>query len=143
MSSANTGDTVKVHYTGTLDDGTVFDSSKDGSPLEFTIGKGQILKGFEQGVIGMAVGESANVHIPADEGYGPRREELVAKVPMEQIPPDLTPEIGMKLQAQTSDGHPMIITVTEIGEDEITIDGNHELADSNLNFDIELVEIVS
>jgi len=143
MSSAKMGDTVKVHYTGTLDDGTVFDSSKDGSPLEFTIGKGQILKGFEQGVIDLAVGKSTNVHIPAAEGYGLRREELVTKVPMEQLPEDLKPEIGMKLQAQTSDGHPMIITVTEIGDNEITIDGNHELADNNLNFDIELVEIVS
>ncbi len=143
MSSAKTGDTVKVHYTGTLDDGTVFDTSKDGSPLEFTIGKGQLLQGFEQGVIGLSEGESKNIKIPADEGYGTHRQELVAQVPKEQLPDDLTPEVGMKLQAQTADGHPMIITVTDIGDNEITIDGNHELADNDLNFDIELVEIVS
>ena len=142
MFIAKNGDKVKVHYTGKLEDGNIFDSSAGRDPLEFVIGENQVLKKFEETVEGLSVGESANVHIPSAEAYGVRHEELVAKVPKANLPANLTPEIGMKLQTQSPDGSVMVVKITEIGESEVTIDANHELADKNLNFEIELVEIV-
>ncbi len=143
MNKANDGNKVKVHYSGTLDDGTIFDSSVDRDPLEFTLGQGQLLKKFEKGVIGLAVGESIKVNIPAAEGYGLHNEKLVAQVPLTHLPADMNPEKGMKLQTQTTDGQPMTVTVVGIDEKNITVDANHELAGKDLNFDIELIEIVS
>lgn len=142
MSNAKTGDKVKVHYTGKLDDGNIFDSSEGREPLEFTVGQNQVLPKFEESVDGLAVGESVSVHIPAAEAYGVRQDNLVVKVPKGNLPENLAPEIGMKLQTQTPEGGVMVVKIAEIGEEDITIDANHELADKDLHFDIKLVEIV-
>lgn len=142
MSQAKSGDTVKIHYTGTLEDGTQFDSSKDRDPLQFEVGSGQVIPGFDKAVEGMAVGEEKSVTIASDEAYGPRREQMVQEVPKTALPPDLEPEEGMALQAQGQDGQPINLTVTEIGDDTITVDANHPLAGKDLKFDIELVAIV-
>lgn len=141
MQKAQNGDKVKVHYTGKLDNGEVFDSSEGRNPLEFTIGENQVLKKFESSVEGLEIGESTKVSIPAEEAYGKRQEHLVVKVPKEKLPENITPEIGMKLQSQSPDGQVMVIKILELGENDITIDANHELADEDLHFDIELVSI--
>jgi peptidylprolyl isomerase len=142
MDCAKNGDKVKVHYTGKLEDGKIFDSSEGRDPLEFTIGQQQVLKKFEDSVDGLGIGESVNVHIPASEAYGIRQDNLVVKVPKVNLPESLEPEIGMKLQTQTPDGEVMVVRIVEIGEDNITIDANHELADKDLQFEIKLVEII-
>lgn len=141
MSQAKSGDTVKIHYTGTLEDGTQFDSSKDRDPLEFELGSGQVIPGFEKAVDGMSVGEEKSVTITSDEAYGPRREQMVQELPKTALPPDLEPETGMELQAQGQDGQPIHLTVTEVGDETITVDANHPLAGKDLQFDIELVAI--
>ena len=140
--NAKIGDKVKVHYTGKFDDGNVFDSSEGKDPLEFTIGQQQVLKKFEDSVDGLAIGETVNLHIPASDAYGVRQDNLVVQVPKNNLPENLVPEIGMKLQTQTSEGDVMVVRIAEIGEDEITIDANHELADKDLQFEIKLVEII-
>jgi peptidylprolyl isomerase len=142
MNQASSGDTVRVHYTGTLDDGTEFDSSRGREPLEFTIGGGQVISGFDQAVDGMSIGDSQSIRIPAEEAYGPRHEQLVQEVPNSALPEDLTPELGMQLQARGQDGNAMALTVTAVGEESITVDGNHSLAGEALTFELELVEIV-
>ena len=141
MSNAKNGDKVRVHYTGKLESGEVFDSSEGRNPLEFTLGENQVLKKFEETVEGLKIGESANIFIPAEEAYGIRHDHLVVKVPKENLPETIEPEVGMKLQTETAEG-PMVVQITEIGDSEVTIDANHELADKNLNFDIKLVEIL-
>jgi peptidylprolyl isomerase len=141
MSQAKSGDTVKIHYTGTLDDGNQFDSSAGREPLEFTVGSGQVIPGFDKAVEGMAVGDSKTVNIPAEDAYGPRHDQLVQEVPRSALPDDLEPEIGMGLQAQGPDGQFMDLTITALSEEAITVDGNHPLAGQALNFDLELVEI--
>lgn len=140
---AKNGDTVKVHYTGRLEDGTVFDTSIGSEPLEFTLGQSQLIPGFEQAVIGMQVGESKTVTIPADEAYGPRRDDMVLEVDKDELPDDLEPEVGMYLQMNQGDGGMVVVTITEVSETTITIDANHPLAGQDLTFDIELVEIVA
>lgn len=141
MSQAKSGDTVKIHYTGTLEDGTQFDSSKGRDPLEFQLGSGQVIAGFDKAVEGMAVGEEKSVTIPSDEAYGPRHEQMVQEVPKSALPDNLEPAEGMALQAQGQDGQPINLTVTAVGDDSITVDANHPLAGKSLNFDIELVAI--
>ncbi len=141
MSQAKSGDTVKIHYTGTLDDGEQFDSSAGREPLEFTLGSGQVIPGFDNAVDGMAVGETKTVNIPAEDAYGPRHEQLIQEVPKNALPDDLEPEVGMGLQAQGPDGQFMDLTVTDVAEESVTVDGNHPLAGQALNFDLELVEI--
>ena len=141
MSRAKNGDTVKIHYTGTLDDGTEFDSSAGRDPLEFQLGGGQVIPGFDNAVEGMTVGDSKNVRIEPDEAYGQRHEQLVQDVQRSALPDDLTPEVGMALQSQSPDGRVMMLTVTAVAEDTITVDGNHPLAGQSLSFDIELVAI--
>ena len=140
MSQAKSGDTVKIHYTGTLDDGTQFDSSSGREPLEFTLGSGQVIPGFEQAVEGMAVGDSKSVNIPPEEAYGPRHEQMIQEVPKTALPEDLDPVEGMALQAQGGDGKVINLTVTAVQDESITVDGNHPLAGKALNFDIELVD---
>lgn len=150
MAQAKEGDRVKVHYTGRLDDGTVFDSSECSDeecghghgPFEFTIGAGQVIPGFDAGVKGLAVGESKTVHIPADEAYGDRMEEMVAVVPRTELPPEMNPELGQQLEVTQQDGQIFNVTVTEVTDESITIDANHPLAGQALNFDIKLVEIL-
>jgi FKBP-type peptidyl-prolyl cis-trans isomerase 2 len=134
-------DVVQVHYTGRLLDGTVFDTSIGGEPMEFTVGSGQLIPGFEQAVIGMQVGELKTVTIPVDEAYGERRDDMILEVDRSELPDDLVPEVGMQLQMYQSDGAVLIVTITEVTETTITIDANHALAGKDLIFDIELVAI--
>ena len=142
MAQVQTGDTVRIHYTGKLDDGRVFDSSLEQEPLEFTIGQNQVIPGFEQAVIGMSPGESANISIPADQAYGERREELVLEIERSEFPDDLKLEINQQLQLNEPNGEELIVTVTEIFDSSVTLDANHPLAGHDLNFDLQLVEIL-
>jgi peptidylprolyl isomerase len=142
MSAAKSGDTVRIHYTGTLEDGTQFDSSEGRDPLQFAVGSGQVIPGFENAVEGMAVGDKKSVTIQPEQAYGQRHDQLVQEVPKEQLPDGLTPAVGMELQAKDQSGQVMRLSVTAIGDESITVDGNHPLAGETLNFDIELVEIV-
>lgn len=142
MAQAKHGDTVKVHYTGKLDDGTVFDTSVDRDPLQFTIGEGQIIPSFEQAVLGMNPGESKTIKIPTDEAYGTHREEMVMVVDRNQLPADLNPEVGQQLQSRQPGGRTIVVTVTDVSESSVTVDANHPLAGKDLNFDIQLIEIV-
>jgi peptidylprolyl isomerase len=141
MSQVKSGDTVKVHYTGKLEDGTQFDSSAGGDPLEFEVGSGQVISGFDKAVEGMSVGDSCSVDIQPEEAYGPRQDQMVQEVPKSALPDDLNPKEGMALQARGQDGQVINLTVTSVEDDSITVDGNHPLAGKTLNFDIELVEI--
>ncbi len=142
MAQAKSGDTVRIHYTGTLDDGTQFDSSAGNDPLEFALGSGQVIAGFDNAVDGMAVGESKSVTIPPEEAYGERHEQLVQQVPKTALPDEIEPAVGMQLQSRSPEGHVMNLLVTEMDEQTITVDGNHPLAGQALTFAIELVEIV-
>jgi peptidylprolyl isomerase len=142
MATAKSGDTVRIHYTGTLDDGTQFDSSSGREPLEFSLGGGQVIPGFDSAVDGMTVGESKKVTIAPDDAYGQRHEQLVQEVPRDVLPDDMSPAVGMQLQSQSPDGQVMNLTVTEVLEETITVDANHPLAGQALTFAIELVEIV-
>lgn len=141
MTQAKNGDTVAIHYTGTLADGTVFDSSEGRDPLSFTIGGGQVIAGFEEAVMGMVRSEKKNVTIPVDKAYGPRREELVINIPRSQVPPEISPEIGQRLQMQGPNNMPLIVTVTEVTDEHVVLDANPPLAGKDLNFAIELVDI--
>lgn len=141
MVPAKDGDTVRIHYTGKLQDGTVFDSSAGREPLSFTIGSGQVIPGFEEAVIGMAENETKNVTIPVDRAYGPRNEELLINVPRNQVPPDIHPEKGQRLQIQGPGNQPVLVVVTEVTDEYIVLDANPPLAGEDLIFDIELVEI--
>lgn len=140
MSQAKSGDTVKIHYTGTLEDGTQFDSSEGREPLEFAIGSGQVIPGFDNAVDGMAVGDNKTVTIPPGEAYGERHEQLIQEVPKTALPEDMKPEVGMQLQSQSPDGQVMNLTVTDVADESITVDANHPLAGQALTFAIELVE---
>ncbi|RME11500.1 MAG: peptidylprolyl isomerase [Ardenticatenia bacterium] len=142
MSKVQKGDTVRVHYTGKLDDGTVFDSSEGREPLEFTVGAEQVIPGFEQAVEGMEEGETRSVTIPANEAYGEHREDLVVVIPRNQLPPDIEPEIGMQLQVREPTGQSFVVTVTAFDDETVTLDANHPLAGKDLTFDIEVVEII-
>ena len=141
MSQAKHGDTVKIHYTGTLDDGTQFDSSADREPLEFELGSGGVIPGFDKAVEGMSIGDSKSVRIEADDAYGQRHDQLVQEVPRDSLPQDLTPEVGMALQSSSPDGQVALFTVIAVGNETFTVDGNHPLAGQALSFDIELVAI--
>ena len=141
MSEAKSGDTVKIHYTGTLDDGTQFDSSAGREPLEFELGGGQVIPGFDKAVEGMMVGDSKKVRIDPEDAYGQRHEQLVHEVPRSALPDDLTPEVGMALQANGPEGQIMQFVLVAVAADTVTLDANHPLAGQALSFDIELVEI--
>lgn len=141
MAQAQHGDTVKVHYTGKLDDGTVFDSSVDREPLEFTIGEGSIIPGFEQAVVGMAKGESKTEVIPTENAYGPYVEEMVVTIDRQQMPAEIEPEVGQQLHIQQPDGQLVPVMVTDVSNSTVTLDANHPLAGEDLTFDIQLVEI--
>lgn len=141
MSQAKTGDSVKIHYTGKLENGTEFDSSSGRDPLEFKLGEGTIIPGLEQAIVGMDAGESKSVSIAPEQAYGERHEQLVQEVPKSALPEEIEPSVGMQLQSKTPDGQMMPLTVTAVTEEAITVDGNHPLAGQKLEFDIELVEI--
>lgn len=142
MTQAKSGDTVRIHYTGTLADGTQFDSSAGRDPLEFALGGGQVIPGFDSAVDGMSVGESKTVTIEPDQAYGERHDQLVQSVPRSALPDDMEPAVGMHLQSQSPEGQIMDLVVIEVDDETITVDANHPLSGHALTFDIELVEIV-
>jgi peptidylprolyl isomerase len=142
MSKAVIGDTVKVHYTGRLDDESVFDSSREREPLQFTIGAGQVIPGFEEAVVGLGPGESANTRIEPENAYGPRLDELRITVPRDNLPGDFAVSEGDHLQMRTQEGQVVRVQVLTVAEDAIVVDANHPLAGKPLSFEIELVEIV-
>lgn len=141
MAQAKYGDTVMVHYEGKLSDGTVFDASTGGDPLQFTIGEGEIIPGFEEAVVGMSIGESKTAEIPADQAYGPHQSQLVVNVERNQLPADFDLEVGQQLQIQQAPGQVIPVIVTDLSDDQVTLDANHPLAGKDLVFDIQLVEI--
>lgn len=134
------GEKVKVHYKGTLPDGTVFDDSRQREPLEFTIGENQIIPGFEEAVQEMEVGETKDVYVPADQAYGQRREDLIGSIKRERLPEDITPEVGQMLRVGQEEGQSLTVQVVEVSDQDVTLDGNHPLAGQDLNFEIELLE---
>lgn len=141
MTQAKAGDTVKLHYTGTLADGSTFDSSAGRDPLEFTVGSGQIIPGLDVAIPGMVVGDKKTVVIAPEEAYGPRHAEGIQAVPREQFPDDIPLEVGTALQVQTPTGQQMAVTITGVSDDEIVLDANHPLAGETLTFDIEMIAI--
>lgn len=142
MSEVKTGDTVRIHYTGTLEDGSVFDSSRDREPLEFTVGSGQIIPGLDQAMPGMQVGEEKTVAIPCEQAYGPHDPNGRQAIPRDQIPEHIPLEVGTPLQMQLPDGRQMAVTVADVSDSEVVLDANHPLAGKTLTFDVEMVEIV-
>ena len=141
MNKVKKGDHVKVHYTGKLVSGEQFDSSKGKEPLAFTVGAGQMIKGFDEAIPGMVVGEKKTINITPENAYGQKNNEAIIEFPKSNIPEDMKLEPGMKLQLQNEEGHPIPVVVTEVKEDVVVLDANHELAGKELIFDIELVEI--
>ncbi|MFV0438648.1 MAG: peptidylprolyl isomerase [Desulfopila sp.] len=141
MTEAKRGDTVKVHYRGTLADGTLFDSSEGREPLQFTIGGGQVIVGFEEAVAGMTVGERKTVVIPCDKAYGQLQDDLVMTVPRDQVPADLNVEVGTRLEVGGTNGEVLRVTVIEVNEQNVVLDANPPLAGRDLNFDLELVAV--
>ncbi len=141
MAQAKKGDNVQIHYTGTLDNGTQFDSSEGREPLAFELGSGQVISGFDSAVAGMEVDETKTVKIPAAEAYGDVREELVIKVPKSDFPEHIKPEVDQQLQLMGPNNQPIRVKVTEVGEGDVTLDANHELAGEDLTFEIKLVAI--
>lgn len=143
MSKVKDGDTVKVHYTGKLtDDGTVFDSSEEREPIEFTLGEGQLIPGFEEAVIGMEEGDDTTVEIDSENAYGERREDLELEVAKDDLPDNVDPQAGMQLQMQQQeDGRAIPVQITAVEDDYVQLDANHPLAGKDLTFDIELVEL--
>lgn len=143
MQQAKKGDKVKVHYHGRLTSGETFDKSEGRDPLEFEVGGGMVIKGFDEGVSGMAVGEKKTITIPFDEAYGPRNPEMLIEVPKERFPQDLELEVGMPLGMSDGQGQQMQVIVAEIRPEVVLLDANHPLAGHDLVFDLELVEIVN
>jgi len=141
MPRAKNGDTVTVHYTGKLEDGTVFDSSVSRDPLQFTLGEDVLIPGFEQAVLGMSPGESKTAEVSADQAYGPHREEMVVEIDRQEFPPHFQPEVGQQLQIPQSEGRVTRLLVTSVSEQKVTLDANHPLAGRDLTFDIHLLEI--
>jgi len=142
VAQAKSGDIVRVHYTGRLNDGMVFDSSAEREPLELTIGENRFITAFEQAVIGMEPGEAKTIEIPTAEAFGPHREEMVNTIEKSKFPPDLEPKVGQLLNATRPDGQTTVVTVINVTESGITLDANHILAGKDLAFEIELVEIL-
>lgn len=144
MSKVKDGDTVKVHYTGTLtEEGTVFDSSQDREPLEFTLGEGKLIPGFEKAVVGMEEGDETTVEIESGDAYGQRREDLELEVAKSDLPDKIDPEVGMQLQMQQQEnGQAIPVQITAVEDELVKLDANHPLAGKDLTFDIELIEIV-
>ena len=143
MAPANHGDTVNVHYTGKLEDDTIFDSSRHRAPLQFTVGQEQVLPDFEKCVIGMNSGETRVIEIAAKEAYGLHRDDLVIEAARDQFPEDLELEVGMQLQMEEDDGLITVVTVHELSDSNVTLDANHPLAGKDLTFEITLIDIES
>jgi FKBP-type peptidyl-prolyl cis-trans isomerase 2 len=141
MSQVKSGDTVKMHYTGKLENGEVFDSSRERDPLEFTIGSGKVMPGIEKGIIGMEIGDTRTIEIPPEDALGPRREDLVVEMKKSDFPEDMSFKIGQMMQMQRKDGDSLVVTIRDINGDNVTLDANHPLAGRTLVFDVELLEI--
>jgi peptidylprolyl isomerase len=144
LSKVKDGDTVKVHYTGTLtDDGTVFDSSREREPLEFTLGEGQLIPGFEKAVIGLEEGDETTVELDSEDAYGQRREDLELEVSKSDLPENIDPQVGMQLQMQQQEnGQAIPVQITAVEDEFVQLDANHPLAGKDLTFEIELLELV-
>ena len=143
MQQVKNGDKVKVHYHGRFTDGTTFDSSEGREPLEFIVGEGNVIKGFDEGVMGMSIGDKKTVSIQAGDAYGDKNEDMFVEFPKEQFPPDMNPEVGMQLNMTNGNGQVILVTIVEVKEDSVILDANHPLAGRDLVFDIELVSIVN
>jgi peptidylprolyl isomerase len=141
MAQAEQGSQVKVHYTATMTDQTPVDSSRERDPMEFTVGNGEIIEGFDEAVKGMQEGETKQVTITSDKAYGERNDEAIMSVPRNKLPEDLTPEEGMQLEASQEDGGKQLLVITEVKDEDIVVDANHPLAGKDLIFDIELLEV--
>lgn len=141
MQQAKSGDTVKVHYQGRLTDGSTFDSSEGRDPLEFKVGNGDVIKGFDDGVTGMSVGDKRTVHIPANDAYGQKDDTRVVEFPRSNFPAELNPEVGMQLNMTNGAGQVIPVVIQEVGQEVVKLDANHPLAGEDLIFDIELVDI--
>jgi len=141
MQAVKSGDTVKVHYHGRLTDGTTFDSSAGRDPLEFQVGGGMVIAGFDSGVMGMQAGEKKTIQIAVDDAYGPSDPQRIVEFPISEFPEEMKPEIGMQLNMTSSDGDVIPVVITEVGAETVTLDANHPLAGKDLVFEIELVEI--
>ncbi|BCA80624.1 peptidylprolyl isomerase [Desulfuromonas sp. AOP6] len=142
MAAAKSGDSIKVHYAGRLEDGTAFDSSKGGEPLSLTLGQGEVIPGFDEAIVGMQVGESKTITIGAEQAYGPRIDELVIELARKDLPGDLELTLGRQLEVTQEEGEPFVVEVTDLTDVTVTLDANHPLAGKELTFDIELVEIL-
>lgn len=142
MAQAKAGDKVRVHYKGQLSDGTIFDSSLEREPIEFILGQDTVIPGFEDAVIGMEAGESKDVSIPPEEGFGEYSEDLVVNIEKTILPPEINPELGMQLEVSSEEETPRVFTIADIAEDSITLDGNHPLAGKEIAFKITLLEIL-
>ena len=141
MTQVKVGDTVRIHYTGTLNDGSTFDSSEGRDPLQFEVGSGQIIPGLDKELPGMTVGDKKTVNIPAAEAYGEKNPQMQQAIPREQIPANIPLELGMRLQMQTPEGQVIPVTVASVDEQTVTLDANHPLAGKDLTFDFEVVSI--
>ncbi len=141
MQQVKSGDTVRVHYHGKLTDGTTFDSSEGREPLEFEVGSGNVIAGFDSGVKGMTVGEKKTVNIPVDEAYGQKQDDLLMEFPLDRFPADMKPEVGMQLNMSNGSGQNFPVVISEVRENSVILDANHPLAGEDLTFDLELVEI--
>lgn len=142
MATVREGSTVRIHYTGKLEDGTVFDSSENSSPLEFTVGEGELVPGLEQGVIGMKQGEAKPIVVPCELGYGPHTAERVFEMDSKKLPDGFNPEIGQQLQMYRADGMPIAVTIVGISEGKVKLDSNHPLAGKTMIFDTRIVDIL-
>jgi FKBP-type peptidyl-prolyl cis-trans isomerase 2 len=141
MQQANNGDKVKVHYHGRLTDGTTFDSSEGREPLEFEVGSGSVIAGFDEGVKGMEIGEKKTINIPVDQAYGPKDPEMVVEFPKANFPPDMAPEVGMRLNMTNNTGQVIPVVIVDVKPESVILDANHPLAGEDLVFEIELVSI--
>ncbi|RYE24942.1 MAG: peptidylprolyl isomerase [Sphingobacteriales bacterium] len=141
MQQVKSGDTVNVHYHGKLTDGSTFDSSEGREPLQFTVGQGQVIKGFDEALVDMKVGDKKTVNIPVAEAYGERKDDMLMEYPKSDFPPDMKPEAGMQLQMSDNQGNVFPVMIAEVLEDAVVLDANHPLAGQDLVFDIELVSI--
>jgi len=143
MAQAKSGDTVRIHYSGFLMDGTIFDSSLEGEPFEFTLGDGSVIPGFDAGLLGMTEGDEKTLAIPPESAYGARDEGLVAEIERTQIPPEIDPQVGAILQITSEQGDASNVIITKVSDTSITLDGNHPLAGQELIFEVKLLEVVT
>lgn len=141
MQQVKNGDTVRVHYHGRLTDGTTFDSSEGREPLEFSVGSGQVIKGFDDALVDMTIGEKKTVNIPVDQAYGPHNDDMMMEYPLSEFPPDMHPAVGMELHMSDNQGNVFPVVIAEVLENSVVLDANHPLAGQDLVFEIELVSI--